>query len=78
MRVTYITEEKEVQEFVLKAAKKFGEKSEYCSFSYEQIKPGCLLALRWGLTDTSVLVLKVDESFEPVVYQSIIKKGNKK
>ncbi len=73
MRVTYITEEKEVQEFALKAAKKFKEKPEYCSLSYEQIKPGCLLALRWGLTDTSVLVLKVDESFEPVVYQSIIK-----
>lgn len=41
--------------------------------SYGDLKPGSLLALRWGLGNDCVLVVRLDENFEPCNYQQLIK-----
>ena len=74
MKVTSISEEKEIQEFVLMAKKDFEKNPEHYSFSYKAVDKGCLLAMRWGFEDNSILVLKLDDFFEPVVYRNIIER----
>ena len=43
--------------------------------SFGGCAPGSFLALRWGMGDDCILLLKLDEYFEPVNYQQAIKKG---
>ena len=74
MRMTYLSEEKELQEFAIRAAKHFEENQQHRSYSDKEIEPGCLLAMKWGCGDDCVLVLKLDEFFEPVNYQNLINK----
>jgi len=58
-------------EFVKTAAKAFNEHPEYDSFG--DLEEGSYLALRWGLDDDSVLLLKLADDFSPTIYDQVIK-----
>ena len=63
--------------FAKKAARSFAEHPNFSSFSLKSIEPGCFLALRWGLGDDCVLVLKLDENHIPTNYTQLIRKYKK-
>lgn len=73
MRMVRVEEEMEQIRFAERASRYFSLHPECQSFSDADIVPGCLLALRWGLDDDCVLVLKLDDQFEPTNYQNIIR-----
>lgn len=72
MRMVKVEEEMEQIRFAERAARYFALHPECQSFSDIDFSPGCLLAMRWGLDDDCVLVLKLDDHFEPTNYQNII------
>lgn len=72
MRMVKVEDEMEQIRFAEKAARYFALHPECQSFSDIDLSPGCLLALRWGIGDDCVLVLKLDDQFEPTNYQNII------
>lgn len=74
MRIIYLSEEKEIQGFAQRAARYFEENPQHRSYSDREINPGCLLAMKWGRWDNCVLVLKLDDFFEPINYQNLIHK----
>lgn len=67
---TTLAEEKERQEFAIKAAVAFSKDPNVATFSITELCPGALLAIRWGLLDRSVLIVKIEG--EPVCYRDII------
>jgi hypothetical protein len=69
-RVTTIEEERERQEFALAAAASFTEHPTHAS--YGKLEPGSWLALRWGLHDRAVMVLRLAADFEPLVYADLV------
>ena len=71
MRTFKIEDEIEQLDFANKAAMAF-EKNDKLATYGGQILPGALLALRWGLMDRSVLVVRLDQSHVPTVYPDII------
>lgn len=73
MRMTYVSTELEQIEFARKAAEDFALHPKHWSFTDGPIEPGALLALRWGLGDDCVLVLKLDDSFTPANYQQLVR-----
>lgn len=60
--------------FAKHAAAKFEENPEWATFTTGEIVPGCLFAVRWGLGNDCVLVLRISEDAVPTVYQQIIRK----
>lgn len=72
MRHVYMNDEKERIEFAERAAKHFAANPKHWSFTDEDIAPGVLLALRWGLGNDCVAVLKLDSEFTPVIYGNLI------
>lgn len=54
--------------FAKRAAAKFAGDAAMHSFSDGDIERGSLLALRWGLSNDCVLVLKLDEFHTPTIY----------
>lgn len=62
-----VEEEMERIRFADRAARYFALHPECQSFSDADISPGCLLALRWGLGDDCVLVLKLDPFYSNYV-----------
>lgn len=66
-------DEIERQTFALKAAKHFAENPRHMSFSDEEpdLAPGSWLALRWGLGNDCVLVLRIGDEM-PVNYGQLI------
>lgn len=60
-------------EFARRAAKHFAAEPKHASFTSGEIEPGCLIALRWGLGNDCVLVLKLDEFHEPTIYGEIVR-----
>lgn len=73
MRATTEQEDQEVLDFAKRAAAAFAENPKWTTFSSGD-SPSCgdLFALRWGLGEDCVLVIRVDESFLPVLFQQII------
>jgi hypothetical protein len=72
-RMTYAHLERQRLEFAEKAAKHFADNPKH--FTYTEggdITSGCLLAIRWGLGNDCVLVVKLDEQELPVNFQNII------
>lgn len=75
MRImTSISDTEELLEFVKKAANHFTENEKHSTFG--DLTPGSYLAIRWGLDDDCVLVLKVDENSQVVVFQQAIQRNN--
>lgn len=73
MRMVYIDEEYEVKEFAQKAAKYFADHDEHTTFTDSDIEAGCLFAMRYGFFNDCVVVFRLDDVFEPVNYQELIK-----
>lgn len=71
MRVTDIETENEQVEFAQEAARVFSVDANLATYGGE-IKSGAFLAIRWGLMDRSVLLVRVDKDHEPTVYKDII------
>ena len=72
MKSTTISDEQAMIEFVRKVAADFEKHPEH--HSYGELGQGNYLALRWGLGEDCVLVLKQDDYFIPVNYQQAVKK----
>ena len=73
MKTTQLSEEVELLEFAKEAATHFAAESKH--WSYGELIPGSYLALRWGLGDDCVLVVKLDEDFTPVNYAQLVKQA---
>ncbi|MEN6544472.1 MAG: hypothetical protein ABFE07_00350 [Armatimonadia bacterium] len=71
MRTTTLGQEEEQQAFAKRAAEAFAANPSIDIFG--NIEPGSFLALRWGLGDDCVLVVKLSEGHEPTNYQRLIK-----
>lgn len=75
-RMTSISEESERMDFAKAAAAHFATHPKHWSYSGGgEITPGSFLALRWGLGDDCVLVLRLDPDEDPVNFQQIIRDG---
>ena len=70
--MTSIQHEQERIAFVERAVRSFEQHPDYATFG--DLEPGSLLALRWGLGNDCVLVVRLDEDYEIAVYQQAIKK----
>lgn len=68
MKHVTLAEEEEKQAFVKRAAAHFAKNEKHWSYTDKAITAGCLFAMRWGLSDDCVLLFKVDENLEPVIY----------
>lgn len=66
MRIVQIEEEKDRAEFAERAAHHFNENRWAYTYASGDPKAGELLAFRWN--SENVLVVRLDESFEPSVY----------
>lgn len=73
MKMIHMVDAEEAQAFVKEAADYFAKHPEKSSFTTKHIVPGCYFALRWGGGDDCVLLFKLDENFEPTVYQQAIR-----
>lgn len=73
MRMVYASEIDAEIAFARKAATHFAEHPEHHTYTGADIVPGCFFAIRWGLGDDCVVVLKLDESHIPTNYQSLIR-----
>jgi hypothetical protein len=74
MTLVCLQDEIKRQAFVKEAAAFFSKHPEKWTYSHESPAPGCLFAERWGADNDCVAVFKLDENFEPLIYQQIIKK----
>ena len=72
MRMVKVEEEMEQIRFAERAARYFALHTECYSFSDVDLSPGCFLALRGGVDKNCVMVVKIDDKFEPTNYQNII------
>lgn len=72
MKTTSMSKTEEEIKFAKDAAMCFANKPEIFSYSgVGGIMKGELLALRWGLFDRSVLVLRISDDDEPTVYRDL-------
>ena len=62
--------------FVARATKCFSEQPETNTYTdMGHVNSGELFAVRWGMGSDCVLVFKVDENYQPIIYSQEIKKG---
>ena len=73
-RATTVQEETDRMIFAQEAAEHFAKHPEHWTYSKDELASGVLLALRWGLGNDCVLVLRVADEL-PVIFGQIIKKG---
>ena len=59
--------------FIKAAADRFEKNPVLATFTTGAIQPGCLFAVRWGLTDRAILVFRLDENTEPHIYMDQLK-----
>lgn len=71
--MVYMEEMDEVKEFAKRAAKKFADNNHLSTYTDDVIEPGCLFAVRWGLGNNCVVVFRLDEDFEPINFQELIR-----
>jgi hypothetical protein len=71
-RHTTVSDETARMDFAKNAAAHFAANPKHSSFG--EIAPGELIALRWGLGDDCVLVLRIDAFEEAVIFAQIIKR----
>jgi hypothetical protein len=72
MRVLYPDDVRFQLEFVERAVECFQGDPHIRSYADYDVGPGCLLALRWGSAGQAVMVLRVDEAFDPVIYGDVL------
>lgn len=71
MVILDLDEEQRILDFAKKAARNFRD-TKNVTYTSSEIAEGCLFAVKWGCADTSVLVFKLDENFEPRVFEDLI------
>lgn len=74
-RMTTISAEQGLVDFAKKAAE-YMEKSPRTT-TFGDLEPGTFLAIRWGLGDDCLLVVKLDDDFHPLNFQQAIPRGDK-
>ena len=72
-KVVYLKDEEAKNKFAKEAAKYFSKHPDKYSFTIGEIEPDCFFALRWGMFEDCVLIFKLHENFEPIIYSQIIK-----
>lgn len=72
MRMTRIDSEKERSEFACRAANHFSKNPHHFTYTDKEIEADAFLAIRFGMDYDCVVVVKLDEFFEPINYQNII------
>lgn len=73
MEMVHMSEDDEVRDFAKRAARSFAKNDKYITFTDSDIKAGCLFAMRFGWKADCVVVFRLDEDFEPVNYQQLIR-----
>lgn len=73
MRHVYLSEQDEQTAFAKRAAKHFAAHPEHWSFADGNPEAGQLLALRWGLGEDCVAIMRLDANFEPTIYAQLIR-----
>jgi hypothetical protein len=68
-----VEEEMERIRFADRAARYFALHHDMAAYSDNDIAHGCFLALRGGVDNNCVMVVKLDAHFEPTNYQNIIR-----
>ncbi len=74
MKHTNLSELVEIIDFVNSAKEHFEKDNNMRTFTINAVDAGCLFAVRWGLGDDCVLVFKLDENFEPLIFGQAINK----
>ena len=74
-RMTTLEDEEKLLDFVRLVAEHFSDHPE--TATYGELGGGNFFALRWGMGEDCVVVLKQDEDWKPVNFQNIIKKEGK-
>jgi len=69
-----LTNEAEKLAFAQRAAVNFAENPKNNTYSDKEIEPGCYFAIRWGLGNDCVVVIKLDGYEDIVNYENIITK----
>ena len=72
MRMVYASEIDAEISFARKAAAHFAKHPEHSTYTGADIEPGCFLAIRWGLMEDCVLVVKLDETHIPTNYAQLV------
>lgn len=73
MRSVYASEIEEEMSFARAAAAHFAKHPEHSTYTGQDIEPGCFLAIRWGLGNDCVVVVKLDELHVPTNYMEIVR-----
>lgn len=73
--VVYADQYRAVADFAEAAAKRFAEDSGLTSFSDPEIMANGL-ALRWGMHNRAVLVVCLDDDFQPLIFGDIVTRKN--
>jgi len=73
MRQVNVQKQSEEEKFARLAAVRFSESPEMATFSEKPPAPGDFVAVRWGLCDDGVLVLKLDPAHDPANYIGLVK-----
>lgn len=74
MRGVWPSEQDAERAFAEEAAKSFAENPESTTYTEGNLDAGALLALRWGLLDDCVVVIKISDDHEPVNYYNLVAK----
>ena len=74
MRGVWPAEQDAERAFAEEAAKVFAENPESTTYTEGALDAGVLLALRWGLLDDCVVVIKISDDHEPVNYYNLTAK----
>jgi hypothetical protein len=73
MRTVYPSQIEDELAFARKAAAHFAAHPEHSTYTDGEIKPDCFLAIRWGLGEDCVVVVKLDEMHVPTNYAEIVR-----
>jgi hypothetical protein len=60
-------------EFARAAAGHFAQNPQHSTYTAGAIEPGCFLAIRWGLGEDCVMIVKLDEAHMPTNYMEIVR-----
>jgi len=72
MQLKYISDIQTELNFVCEAAEHFAKYPEHSTYTNNTIKPGCFLALRWGLGNDCIAIIKLDKTHLPTIYMEVI------
>jgi hypothetical protein len=71
VKLTTLEKEKEINAFAIEASSYFGKNKKKWTYTSGEVEEACFFATRWGSGDC-VMVFKLDEYFEPVIFQQSI------